>query len=185
MKMSVINSAFYFLDSPAYITRLVSYLSHPHSFLSSHSGPYPNDFSSGHHGTLTHVIPPVFSFHFISSPRLPSNHSLIIIDQFPLLHTSQYHISLLRSFPICNNYLLISIYPTKQCITLRQKWYLSFPSLWDFPGGLGGKESACNAGNLGSIPGLGRFPGEGNGNPLPVFLPGEFHGQRSLTGYSP
>ena len=29
-----------------------------------------------------------------------------------------------------------------------------------------GKESACNAGDLGSIPGLGRSPGEGNGNPL-------------------
>ena len=29
-----------------------------------------------------------------------------------------------------------------------------------------GKESACNTGDLGSIPGLGRFPGEGNGNPL-------------------
>ena len=35
-----------------------------------------------------------------------------------------------------------------------------------FPGGSDGKESACNAGNLGSIPGLGRIPGEGNGNPL-------------------
>ena len=35
-----------------------------------------------------------------------------------------------------------------------------------FPGGSDGKESACNAANLGSIPGLGRFPGEGNGNPL-------------------
>ena len=33
------------------------------------------------------------------------------------------------------------------------------------PGGSGGKESACSAGDLGSIPGLGRFPGEGNGNP--------------------
>ena len=31
------------------------------------------------------------------------------------------------------------------------------------PGGLDSKESACNAGDLGSIPGLGRFPGEGNG----------------------
>ena len=29
-----------------------------------------------------------------------------------------------------------------------------------------GKESTCNVGDLGSIPGLGRFPGEGNGNPL-------------------
>ena len=35
-----------------------------------------------------------------------------------------------------------------------------------FSDGSGGKESACNAGDLGSIPGLGRSPGEGNGNPL-------------------
>ena len=35
-----------------------------------------------------------------------------------------------------------------------------------FPGGSDGKESACNAGDLGSIPGSGRSPGEGNGNPL-------------------
>ena len=36
----------------------------------------------------------------------------------------------------------------------------------DFPGGSDGKASAYNAGDLGSIPGLGRSPGEGNGNPL-------------------
>ena len=35
-----------------------------------------------------------------------------------------------------------------------------------FPDSTVGKESACNAGNLGSILGLGRSPGEGNGNPL-------------------
>ena len=35
-----------------------------------------------------------------------------------------------------------------------------------FPGGSDGKESACSVGDLGSIPGLGRSPGEGNGNPL-------------------
>ena len=35
-----------------------------------------------------------------------------------------------------------------------------------FPGGSDGKASAYNAGDLGSIPGLGRSPGEGNGNPL-------------------
>ena len=34
-----------------------------------------------------------------------------------------------------------------------------------FPGGSGGKESACNVGNLGSIYGSGRSPGEGNGKP--------------------
>ena len=55
------------------------------------------------------------------------------------------------------------------------------------PGGASGKASACNAGDVrdsGSIPGSGRSSGEGNGNPS-VFLPGESHGQRSLTGYSP
>ena len=35
-----------------------------------------------------------------------------------------------------------------------------------FPGGSNSKESACNAGDSGSIPGLGRSPGEGNGYPL-------------------
>ena len=37
---------------------------------------------------------------------------------------------------------------------------------WGFPGGSYGKESACNAGDPSSIPGLGRPPGKGNGNPL-------------------
>ena len=36
----------------------------------------------------------------------------------------------------------------------------------DFPGGSDGKQSACNAGDPGSIPGLVRSPGEGDGNPL-------------------
>ena len=40
-----------------------------------------------------------------------------------------------------------------------------------FPGGSAGKESACNAGDLGSIPGLGRSPGEGNGYPLQYSCP--------------
>ena len=54
-----------------------------------------------------------------------------------------------------------------------------------FPGGSDDKESACNTGDMSWIPGLGRCPGEGNGYPLPVFLPGEFHGQRRLVAYSP
>ena len=54
----------------------------------------------------------------------------------------------------------------------------------DFPGGSDCKESAYNAGGPGSIPELGRSFGEGNGYP-PVFLPGEFHGQRSQAGSSP
>ena len=43
---------------------------------------------------------------------------------------------------------------------------LPTPVYLGFPGGSVGKESACNAGDLGSIPGLGRSPGEGQGYPL-------------------
>ena len=39
-------------------------------------------------------------------------------------------------------------------------------TLWLLPGGSVSKESACNAGDLGLIPGWGKSPGEGNGNPL-------------------
>ena len=44
------------------------------------------------------------------------------------------------------------------------------------------KESACNAGGLGSIPGLKRVPGGGKWQPTQVFLLEESHGQRSLAG---
>ena len=54
-----------------------------------------------------------------------------------------------------------------------------------FPGGSDGKESVCNAGDLGSIPGLGRSPGGGNGKPLQYSCLENPHGQRNLVGYSP
>ena len=41
-----------------------------------------------------------------------------------------------------------------------------FSSVWGFLGGSDGRESSCNAGGLSSIPGSGRSPGEGSGNPL-------------------
>ena len=47
------------------------------------------------------------------------------------------------------------------------------------------KESTCNAGDWGSIPGLGRSPGEGHGDPLQYSGLENPHGQRSLMGYSP
>ena len=55
-------------------------------------------------------------------------------------------------------------------------WYLS---------GSDGKESACSAGDLDSILGVGKIPWRREWQPTLVFLPGEFHGQRSLVGYSP
>ena len=47
------------------------------------------------------------------------------------------------------------------------------------------KNPPASAGDMGSIPGLGKFPGAGNGKPIPVFLPEKSHGQRSLASYSP
>ena len=70
-------------------------------------------------------------------------------------------------------------------------WYISFNIFfqvfrWVYISGSLGKESACNAGDLGSIPGSGRSPGEGNGwISSAVFLLGKSHGQRSLDGYNP
>ena len=72
---------------------------------------------------------------------------------------------------------------------MLRSWYLPDmicfrPYYTDLPCSSDGKESACDAGELGSILGLGRSPGEGNGKSTPVFLPGESHGQRNLVGYS-
>ena len=50
-----------------------------------------------------------------------------------------------------------------------------------FPSGSADKESACNVGDLGSIPGLGRSPGAER-LPTPVFWPGEFHGLYKVHG---
>ena len=43
----------------------------------------------------------------------------------------------------------------------------------------------ANAGDSGSIPGSGKIPWRRKWLPIPVFLPGKSHGQRSLVGYSP
>ena len=52
-----------------------------------------------------------------------------------------------------------------------------------FPGGSDGKESACNSGDLGLIPGLGKSPRGGHGNPLQYSCLENPHGQRSLASY--
>ena len=57
--------------------------------------------------------------------------------------------------------------------------------LSSYPGGSDGKEFACNAGDLGSVPGLRGPPGGGHGNPLQYSCLENPHGLRSLAGYSP
>ena len=73
-------------------------------------------------------------------------------------------------------------YKESKCPSTKKRifeiWYIG---IMGFPGGSDSKESACNVGNLGSIPGSRRSPGEGNSNPLQYSLPGESHGQRSLA----
>ena len=57
-------------------------------------------------------------------------------------------------------------------------------NIYGFPGGSDGKESSCHVGDLSSIPGLGRFPRGGRGNPLKYSCLQNPHGQRSLAGCS-
>ena len=62
---------------------------------------------------------------------------------------------------------------------------LPTPVILGFPGGSAGKEFSHNAGDLDSIPGLGKSPGGENDNPLQYSCLKDPHGQRSLAGYSP
>ena len=59
------------------------------------------------------------------------------------------------------------------------------PVFMGFHGDLAGKELVCNVEDLGSIPGLGRSPEGGRGNPLQYSCLENPYGQRSLAGYSP
>ena len=68
--------------------------------------------------------------------------------------------------------------PTQLQLSRRPEPFIRESDIhWGFPGDSDGKESACNVGDPGS-------PGR-EWQPTPGFLPGEFHGQRSLAGYSP
>ena len=69
-----------------------------------------------------------------------------------------------RKISLTNNKLLIQL---RNCISQCDSEKLIFKEgIFGFPSDSNGKESACSAGDLGSVPGLGRSPGEGNGNPL-------------------
>ena len=76
-----------------------------------------------------------------------------------------------------------TFYPVGYSVFFKLKPELCVPIHWDFPGGSVSKESAYNAGNAGDmslIPGLGRSPGQGNGNPLQYSCLETPHGQQSL-----
>ena len=74
-----------------------------------------------------------------------------------------------------------SEYPKKTAINQTHRMHKGR----GFPDGSDGKEPTSSAEDLGLIPGLGKSPGEGTRLPTAVFLPIEFHGPGSLTGYIP
>ena len=67
----------------------------------------------------------------------------------------------------------------------KHQYRLPTPVFMGFPGVSDSKESACNVGDLRSVPGLGRSPGGGHGNPLQYSCLENPRGQRCLAGCSP
>ena len=76
--------------------------------------------------------------------------------------------------PLTSATALGSLYKSSQHTRYIHDLIYIYEIMKGFPGGSYAKESICNPGDLGSVPGLGRSPGEG-----------KFHGQRNLVGYSP
>ena len=93
---------------------------------------------------------------------------------------------------INNSSLLLSYphtpQPSVDTQTHTNKYTLGYVTRWAFPGGTSGKEPTCQCRNLkgcGFDPCIWKIPWRRAWQPTPVFLPGEFHGYRSLAGYNP
>ena len=112
----------------------------------------------------------VSAYHFLSSVYVNSHVAHVLFSKL-ILSTVVFvpePVTLLNSLPRHFNIWFCS-FPYSVSLFERLHFILAlhmFALLKGFPGGSDGKESACNVGDLGSIPGLGRSPGEGNGNPL-------------------
>ena len=72
------------------------------------------------------------------------------------------------------------------CISCTGRWvFYHFTTGQPLPGGASGIKSPCQCRRQGFDPWVEKIPWRGKWLPTPVFLPGKFHGQRSLVGYSP
>ena len=98
------------------------------------------------------------------------------------LSSPKSHTQLTFPLPLWSSF---SELPEVLSLQLRSSFCPQINLLWGFPGGSVGKGSACNAGDLGSIPGWGRPAGGGHGNLLQYSCLENPYGQRSLAGYSP
>ena len=151
----------------------------------NHSTPGPPvlEFTQTHVHRVSDAIQPS---HPLSSPSPPapnpSQHMHSQIDIHTYLNT---HMYILHTLHKNTRHVHIYIYKTHTCACTRAHTHThththTHPG---FPGGSGGKESACNAGDLGSIPGSGRPPGEGNGNPTQYScLENPMDRERSIVG---
>ena len=90
--------------------------------------------------------------------------------------------NLIRTSYLLNLNLFLAVFILSNCIRLVRIWF------WAFPGGASGKEPACQCRRRkrwGFNPWVGKIPWRRAWQPIPVFLPGETHGQRILAGHSP
>ena len=117
------------------------------------------------------LLPPSSPF---SSRKLtfPSSNSCCLLDTHSVyVHEAEYQILYMYYLQF-----LLQFCKTDCAVTIFHMGFL---------GGSDGKESACSAGDPGSIPGLRMIPWRSEWQTTPVSLPEESHGERNLTGYSP
>ena len=128
--------------------------------------------------------------HNLKFPRLPGTAfgnwqgRTLSVKHFDLNISRQFSKYLLAYFPSC--YRLKTVLFLHIIIQLKLYYvYIKIGGIilyMGFPCGSAGKESTCNAGDLGSVPGLGRSPGEKERLSTPVLWPGEFYGLYSPCG---
>ena len=104
-----------------------------------------------------------FHFHFHALEKEMATHSSVLAWRIPGTGEPDGLLSM-GSHRVRHDWSDLAAAAAAACIPWRNI-YLDLPSL-GFPCGSASKESACNVGDLGSIPGLGRYPGEEKGYPL-------------------
>ena len=94
----------------------------------------------------------------------------------PLVYFLSYRFADSGHFILMGSYTIWSFCDWLLLLSILFSRFIHIVACKVYPGGSDGKESTCSVGDLGSIPGLGRSPGEFGLYLTPVFWPGEFHG---------
>ena len=111
------------------------------------------------------------------------NSQIIFQSCYTILYSQQQSMGV-PAFSFCTVVLFLVHFLTSSMMWALYRHSLQYSQ--GFPGGSGVRNlPACQAGDVGSIPGWGKIPWRRKWQPTPVFLPEKSHGQRSLVGYSP